>query len=196
VESDTTTDLLRRAGSGDNSAWTEIVSRYGRVVWASTYGFRFDHATREDVFQLAWLRLMDSLHSIDDPERLGGWLTTTTRRECLKLVKSRARTQPVGSFDDDHDQLAPHVDAAIVRAETIRDVARGFDELGVDCRELLRLCFADPRMSYSEISQTTGMPIGSIGPRRQRCLEKLASSPSVRRIIDELKGSSSQGGEA
>jgi RNA polymerase sigma factor (sigma-70 family) len=173
--------------SRDDDAFAEIRRRFNRLVWASSYGYGFDRHTREDVGQLVWLKLFQHLGTIRDPTRLAGWLATTTRRECLRLIRARARAAIDGSFDEDDDvfadRAAPEVDASIIRVETVRLVAQALNELDGDCRRLLRLLTTEPVMSYEEIAATLQASPGSIGPWRQRCLRKLAMRPEIKRAL-------------
>ena len=173
--------------SRDDDAFAEIRRRFNRLVWASSYGYGFDRHTREDVGQLVWLKLFQHLGTIREPERLAGWLATTTRHECLRLVRARARANIVGSFDGDDevfvDRAAPELDASMIRDETVRLVATALNDLDAECRRLLRLLTTDPPMSYEQIASMLGASPGSIGPWRQRCLRKLAMRPEIRRAI-------------
>jgi RNA polymerase sigma factor (sigma-70 family) len=192
----TTTDLVQKAIAGDERAWAGIVNRYGNVVRAATYGFRFDDDTREEVAQLTWLKLLDHISTVREPEKLGGWLAITANRVCLEVVRGRARVQPRDDLESDRDSGAPELDTALIRDETIRDVAEALDRLDAPCRRLLRLLTADPPIPYKNIIEILDMPIGSIGPTRQRCLEKLARHPSIARLIDSSSSASDENGRA
>jgi RNA polymerase sigma factor (sigma-70 family) len=184
--------------SRDDDAFAELRRRFDRLVWASSYGYGFDRHTREDVGQLVWLKLFQHLATIRDPTRLAGWLATTTRRECLRLVRARARTSVVGSFDGDDavfaDRAAPELDASMIRDETVRLVAAALNDLDAECRRLLRLLTTDPPLSYEQIADTLHAAPGSIGPWRQRCLKKLAMRPEIRRAIGAAARPSQGGG--
>lgn len=177
----TTTELVALARSGDDLAWKAIVHRYRNVIWAATATFRFDRDTRDDVFQMTCLRLIDHIDAIREPERLAGWLAVTARRECLAIVRERARWNPQEDFDGDPAD-DPSVDVALIRDETVRTVAAALAELDERCQELLRLVVAQPPLGYETIAEMLGLPIGSIGPTRARCLEKLARRPAIARI--------------
>jgi len=173
--------------SRDDDAFAELRQRFNRLVWATSFGYGFDRATREDIGQLVWLKLFQHLGSIREPARLAGWLATTTRHECLRLVRARARASFVGSFDGDDeviaDRAAPELDASMIRDETVRLVATALNDLDADCRRLLRLLTADPPASYEQIAVMFDASPGSIGPWRQRCLKKLAMRPEIRQVI-------------
>jgi RNA polymerase sigma factor (sigma-70 family) len=184
----TTTELVVRARAGDDAAWRALIHRFRNVIWAATRTFRFDRTTRDDVFQMTCLRLVDHLGSVREPERLAGWLAVTARRECLAIVRDRMRLQPRAGFDD-VGSTEPGAEAIAIRDETVAAVAAALDELDEDCRELLRLLVVDPPLGYEAIATLIGRPIGSIGPTRARCLEKLSRRPSIASIKPPLVSS-------
>jgi RNA polymerase sigma factor (sigma-70 family) len=172
---------VRRAAVGNQDAWNEIVDRFAGMVWAIARSHRLDDATAADVSQATWLRLVEHLDSVQQPERLGAWLATTARRESLRVIRMAGRQVPTG---DDFTLLeAPRsdaVDAPIHRKgqdEVLRAVVAQ-----LPCRDqrLLGLLFADVPLSYKEIAEELEVPIGSIGPTRARCLER------VRRIAKRV----------
>lgn len=171
-------ELLRRAGAGDGSAWNDLVERFGQMVWSIARGFRLDDATAKDVSQTVWLKLVENLDKITDPERLPGWLATTARREALRVSKARDRDIPTDFEYDVPDDISPSLDELLIDDEENRSVVRAFATLDAVCQQLLRLMMIEPALSYEEISETTGRPIGSLGPTRARCLDKLKSAIS------------------
>ncbi len=175
------TALTNQAAAGDQAAWNEIVRRFESLVWSVTYGFRLPQAAREDVFQLTWLRLLDNIERIDTPERLAGWLATTARRECLAIVRSTARVTPVEDFDDLF--VEDSSDTRLLSDERLQAVHRGIRELGERCQLLLGLLAHDPPVEYVDIAEILGIALGSVGPTRQRCIDRLRSRPSVAKLI-------------
>lgn len=173
--------LLTAAANGDRAAWSALVDRFTPLVWATVRGHRLGDADAADVVQTTWLRLVEHLDRIQEPERLGAWLATTAKRESLRVIASGARTTP-------SDEFAELPDPARGPAETMlrrdRDalVRRGLDALGERCRLLLRMLAVDPAPSYEEISEMLDMPIGSIGPTRGRCLDRLRAELEQRGI--------------
>ncbi|MQA82468.1 MAG: sigma-70 family RNA polymerase sigma factor [Streptosporangiales bacterium] len=174
-------DLVRQARDGDRSAWDHLVDKYARLVWAVTRDFRLSDSDASDVAQTTWLRLLEHIDRID-PTRTAAWLTTTARRECLRVIALRKRM--LLTYDDAGMEAVagtdPGVDERLLTDEKVRDVREAMQALPDRWQELLRLSSADPPMSYAEISATLGMPIGSIGPIRGRCLAKLRALLAAR----------------
>jgi RNA polymerase sigma factor (sigma-70 family) len=167
-------DLVRLAGRGDQNAWNALVDRFASTVWAIARAHRLDEATAADVSQTTWLRLVEHLDRIEQPERIGAWLATTARRESLRVIRMAARQVPTG---EDFDLLQRPVDASpddrILTEERDTALAALVSQLPCRCRLILRLLSADTPLSYKELSEVLEMPIGSIGPTRGRCLEHL-----------------------
>jgi RNA polymerase sigma factor (sigma-70 family) len=166
-------DTVLAARAGDQAAWCRLVEEFGRLVYAVCRGFRLPSADAADVSQTVWLRLAENLDRIENPSRVGAWLATTTRRECLALLRARARFEPfdVCQLPIVDVSLGPEDDA--IRRESISEVAAAFAQISSRCRDLLRRLVCDPDQSYQQISEALQMPIGSIGPTRLRCLTKL-----------------------
>jgi RNA polymerase sigma factor (sigma-70 family) len=166
--------LVELAATGDQLAWEELVDRYTRLVWAVTRSFRLSDSDAADVSQTAWLRLLEHIDRIH-PERVGAWLVVTTRRECLRVLALRKRV--VLSYDDEaFESLAgdqPELDDGLLADELATDVRRALGTLPDRWQQLVGMLTADPPVPYAEISETLGLPIGSIGPMRGRCLAKL-----------------------
>jgi RNA polymerase sigma factor (sigma-70 family) len=184
----TTGDLVRDAASGDKSAWDELVERYSGLVWAVARGHRLAHADAADVFQTTWLRLVEHLARLREPEHLGGWLSSTARHEALRMLRLRRRELPEEDMAlgreavDPEGSWAADPEVALLAHEDRVALVAAFGRLPGRCQSLLRLLAADQPLSYSEVSSTLDMPIGSIGPTRGRCLEHL------RRLLAEQPG--------
>jgi RNA polymerase sigma factor (sigma-70 family) len=167
-------EWLAGAAAGDRSAWDSLVDRYNGLLWSIARSYRLGDHDAGDVVQTTWLRLLDNLDRIDDPERVAGWLATTARRECLHVLR-RTKREPVL---DVIELLTPAasdtaVDAGVLRAERDSLLWQVFDSLSDACRRLLRVLIADPAPSYADVAAALDMPVGSIGPTRQRCLAAL-----------------------
>ncbi len=166
-------DLLGRAADGDQAAWDALVERFGPLVWSVTRAVGLGRTDAADVFQTTWLRLVEHLGRVREPERLAGWLAVTARHEAYRMLRRAGRAVPT---DDERTFDAPVDDApdrALLVAERDREVWDAFRLVPARCQALLRLLVAEPPVSYQEIGELLDMPIGSIGPTRARCLDKL-----------------------
>jgi RNA polymerase sigma factor (sigma-70 family) len=185
VSEDTIAELLSKAAQNDRAAWHTLVDRYHRLVWSVIRGYRLDSAAAEDVFQTTWQRLMEHCDRIREPERLPGWLATTARNEALRVIRHQKRQIPSEFEFDVADPTAVSFDELLVDEETQRAALRAFAKLPEDAQQLLRLLCVDPPLDYQTIAEMVGRPIGSLGPTRQRILDKL------RKLMeDELEGRS------
>ena len=172
--------LVTRAAGDDQQAWDELIERYAPLVWAICSRYRLSNHDIEDVGQSVWLLLVAQLGKLREPAALPGWLATTTKRECLRVVTATRKSQQLGSAVDDApvaDERA--IDEEILIAERNAALRTACTELPPHGQRLLAMLFRDPPCSYSEISATLGIPIGSVGPQRARCLERLRQSPAL-----------------
>jgi RNA polymerase sigma factor (sigma-70 family) len=168
-----TTALLHAAADGDTAAWDALVERYNGLVWAVVRGYRLSPHDAADATQTTWLRLVEKLGDIRNPEGLGAWLATTARHECLRIQRIGQRHVLTDGFDLPDEDALSALDAGLLTRERDSALWRAFAKLGARCQALLRLLIADPPPSYDEISAALDMPVGSIGPTRGRCLERL-----------------------
>lgn len=183
VEGTSTTDLVDRARQGDQSAWDGLVDRYTRLVWHVVLGFpKLDESAKADAHQTTWLRLAEELDRIREPERLGSWLATTARRECIRLVERQGREVPIFAIDGEPN--TDHLDRHLLDSERDAELWRAFRELDVGSQRLLRLLLADPPFTYDEIAAILDMKRGSIGPTRRRCLDALRAKLSLAQLDD------------
>lgn len=168
-------DLVKSASAGDQSAWDALVGRYGSRVWAVARAHRLSTADAEDVFQVTFLRLVTHIGTIRDPSRVGAWLATTARHECLRILRRAGRSVPSGDDPvlDAADPLMPPIDRKLLADERQVALWQALSRLSASCQRLLRVLMADPEPTYEEVSQALDMPIGSIGPTRGRCLKHL-----------------------
>jgi RNA polymerase sigma factor (sigma-70 family) len=166
---------LAAAADGDQLAWTSIVSTYSGLIWTVARAYRLSSADSADVFQGTWLRLVEHLGDIRDAGRLGGWLATTARREALQLLRRTGRDMPVDDMSTVSEAAngVPTADEELLRTEDQRTLWSAFGQLPDNCQRLLRLLFAEPPALYADISTGLGIPLGSIGPTRSRCLASL-----------------------
>ncbi len=169
----TVTELVEAAAAGDRRAWNEIVVRYGDLVRATVAGFRLQHADAADAIQNTWLRAVERIGTVRDPERLGGWLATTAARECLAVLRRSRRELPVDTFADQVAWVGAGPEARILRDERDRAMDAAVAQLPTRRRQLVDAIFRSPDADYAAVSQLTGMPVGSIGPTRGRALVEL-----------------------
>jgi len=174
--------LVGAAAVGDEAAWTALVDRFSPLVYAIVRGFRLGTADAEDVNQTVWLRLVEHLGRLREPERVGAWLAATTRNECLRALRLAGRQVPAEdeAVFDRADPSEP-IDRALLLGERDAALWRAFESLPERCRQLLRVVIADPAPSYDEVAAAVGLSVGSIGPTRTRCLKQL-------RMFAELEG--------
>jgi len=166
--------LVRRAMMGDELAWEALVDRFATLVWSIARGHALDPADAADVSQTTWLRLAEGLSSLREPERLGAWLATTARRESLRVLRRQQRHLPVETcIEWPCGDATVSPDQPLIEEERDAALWRAFDALSGPCKALLRALLADPPPSYAELSTAFDMPIGSIGPTRARCLDRL-----------------------
>lgn len=165
------TRLVEGARSGDAQAWRDLVAMHHRLVWWALASFRFDRGTAEDVYQTVWCRLAEQLDRIRDPEALASWLVTTTRNEAIRRQRRADRERP--SLIEDSVSLGMEPDEQVEVSDEHRRVREAFGQLDENCRVLLGLLMMQPELSYEEVCEQWGRPIGSIGPTRARCLERL-----------------------
>lgn len=168
------TMLISAAGAGEHSAWDQLVDRFAPLVWAVARAHGLDARDAADVSQTVWLRTVESLGRIREPEAFAGWLRVTTRHECLRARRRGAREQAALDWAALTDLAGEsHADAGALRSEQTQVVADALDRLSDKCRSLLRVFAFSPDAGYTEIAAALGMPVGSIGPTRARCLGHL-----------------------
>jgi RNA polymerase sigma factor (sigma-70 family) len=168
--------LVERARGGDQDAWDRIVERYAPLVWSGCRRYDLFGADADDVGANVWLRLVEHLGSIREPAALPGWLATTTRNECLQLLRDKQRQVPVAAEDLADPGAAGSEDWLLTQERHVA-LRTAFAALSARCNALLSMLFAEPPTPYAEISGRLGIPVGSIGPTRLRCLDALRAHP-------------------
>jgi RNA polymerase sigma factor (sigma-70 family) len=182
--------LVPAAREGDQHAWDAIVDRFLPLVSAIVRRHRLSEADGDDVSQTVWLRLVEHLGDLREADALPGWIRTTTRNECLRLLAARGRVRPVDP-QDDRGLDAVELDVAdeeLLAAERRQLLREALAELPAARRELLVLLLTDPPVGYEEISRLLGMPVGSIGPTRARALEQLRRTRALQGLGPDLVG--------
>lgn len=178
-------DLVTSARNGDKQAWDGLVERYAPLIWSICRRYRLGAADAEDVGQAVWMYLVEHLDNLRDADALPGWLATATRRECCRVLRATCKL-PVGgvvleNMPDDQTAAAGH---ELLVAERNAALREAFARLSPAGQRLLAMLITDPPLPYTEISDRLGIPIGSIGPSRRRCLERLRRDPAIAGLID------------
>jgi RNA polymerase sigma factor (sigma-70 family) len=175
------TVLVHRAAEGDPTAWNAIVDEFSGLLWSVVRGFRLNEAQSADAVQTTWLRLVEHIADLREPEHVAGWLKTTAHRVCLQVIRQGGREQ-LTDWEEDRGPVSgvryegPDEDgpeAAAMRQEQQVLVRRALAELPDRHRQLMELLVASPPISYQDISARLGMPVGSIGPTRARILTRM-----------------------
>lgn len=167
--------LVRAAASGDERAWDRLVDRYVALLWHIALRHGLSEWDAADVVQTTWLRLFENIEDVREPARVASWLSTTAQRESLRHL---AHHQKVITSDDDstfdsQDRLQAPLDEALLAKEQAATAQAAVATLPLAWRSLLELMTQDPPPSYEAISAELGVPIGSIGPTRGRCVRRL-----------------------
>jgi RNA polymerase sigma factor (sigma-70 family) len=167
--------LVRLAAEGDLQAWERLVDQFAKLIWAITGEFKLVESDAADVAQTTWLRLLEHIDRIEYPARVGSWLATTARHECLRCVAAKKR---VVLSHDDLDlkgaiAIEPEIDERLLADERTQTVREALGSLPMRWQRLLEMLMADPPVPYADISDELGLPVGSIGPTRGRCLAQL-----------------------
>ncbi|MGH3972132.1 MAG: RNA polymerase sigma factor [Pseudonocardiaceae bacterium] len=167
-------DLLSRASDGDPVAWEELLRRYGELVSMTVRSFQLQDADALDAVQMTWLRLAENVHRVQFPDRLGGWLATTARRECLRILR-RAHSAP-NLCHPAPDTVADHAmgpEQRVIDADARQTLWKIVAELSPRHRGVLRALFTDHPLPYAEFARAADIPPGGIGPTRARALRQL-----------------------
>jgi RNA polymerase sigma factor (sigma-70 family) len=184
-------DLVIRARNGDKLAWDALVERYSPLIWCICRRHRLGAADAEEVSQSVWLHLVNELANVRDPGALPGGLATTTRRECLRILHAARGPLTAGSgldadlLPDDH---AGTTEQEVLAAERHIALCEALTHLPPGCRQLIALLIEDPPVPYTEISARLGIRVGSIGPSRGRCLDRLRRYPAIAALINASLG--------
>jgi RNA polymerase sigma factor (sigma-70 family) len=187
------TDLVACARRGDMQAWDALVERYAPLISSICRKHRLGQADAEDVSQSVWLCLVAHLDKIREPAALPGWLAVTTRRECARAARE-ARGPHAASYALDAesmpDEQAEVAEQALLAAERHAALREAFAALPPAFQRLVTVLTEDPPAPYAEVSARLGIPVGSIGPTRSRCLDRMRRHPAVAALIDAEPGPS------
>ncbi len=182
-------DVIEAAVAGNQRAWATLYGRFAPLVSTICRRYRLAPSDVEDVSQVVWMRLVQNLGRLREPRALPGWIVSTAKHEALRVLEVRRRTEPADPMIDsrfDARQAAAggaEVDEHLHRREQRRAVHNGLRQLPPHHQELLMMLTADPQIPYQEISRRLGIPTGSIGPTRARCLRKLRDTSQVQALL-------------
>ncbi len=167
-------ELVRAARGGDGRAWDRLHARFNPMLRRIAYTYRLSPSDVDDAVQATWVHLLNHIDRLRDPSAVGGWLVTTTRRECLRILQ-----RPLREHVTDDPRLGDSIDVCadpardLLEAERRAVLTRALDTLPDRQRELMLLLLTEPTIDYHTVSTTLGMPRGSIGPIRQRSIARL-----------------------
>ena len=164
---------VRDAAAGDAAAWDQLMDSYGRLIWSITRDYRLSDSDASDVVQTTWLRLVEHIGRLEHPERVGAWLATTARNECLRCISARKRIVFLGEEHGLEAMAASDqpADETVLAAERARTVREALKLLPHRWQRLMELIMAE--QPYAVIADRLSVPVGSIGPTRRRCLDRL-----------------------
>ena len=184
-------DLVSRARNGDQQAWDALVERYAPLIWSICRKYRLRDTDAEDASQSVWLHLVSHLDSVRDPAALPGWLATTTQRECIRILRAAQRSPGVGDLPDIENipgKEARTVEQELLVAERHAALREAFMDLPPAGQRLIAMLAIDPPLPYAEIAARLGIRVGSIGPTRARCLDRLRRHPAIIALISADTG--------
>lgn len=176
-DSDPVPGWVKAAAAGDQRAWDLLVDRFAGLVWAICREHRLSDSDAADTVQLTWLRLLENLGRIRDPQRLAGWLATTCRRQCLAVLRQSKTTVPTTA--DSLDLVmggSGAADQAVLATEQRAILWQAFTRLTDWCQQILRALILDAEdgpPSYQLVAAQLQTPVGGLGPTRARCLSQL-----------------------
>jgi RNA polymerase sigma factor (sigma-70 family) len=170
--------LVRRAAAGDDDAWTSLVQAFTPRLRAVARSHRLGAHDVDDVVQTTWLELLKYIGRLREPAKLCGWLHSTARHESLRTATAARRDAPLDEVFEE-PSIAPEGDERLEAAERKAALAVALRTLPTHHRSLVQMLFADREPSYTDIAAELGIPVGSIGPTRARCLERLRHQPCL-----------------
>lgn len=170
--------LTREAAAGGEDAWRALVGLLDPMLHSIARGYRLCEADADDVVQITWGRALLHLDRLDDPGAVAGWLAVTARREAMRTLQRGVRELPAAEMPEPASD-APAPEQETIERERCAELRAAIARLSGRQRELLTLLVDRPELSYEEVSQTIGMPVGSIGPTRERAFERLRADTAL-----------------
>ena len=175
--------LVEAARDGDQAAWQALLERYDGTISVVCRAHRLSPADTAEVRQTTWLRAVERLARLRDPERINSWLATVARHECLRLLRLAGRVEPYGDRDVlPHSDVTEGPEAQVLASERDEAVRAAVSRLPERDRALITLLYGDHALGYADIGRTLRMPVGSIGPTHRRALDRLRRQGPVARL--------------
>jgi RNA polymerase sigma factor (sigma-70 family) len=178
------TMLVTSAIDGDEEAWNELFAKFNPLLRAISRTFRLNDEQRADAAQNTWMLLVVNIRTVRDPEKVGAWLSVTMRRQCIRIASARRREELRGEWHADELSTTEGPEDHILRAEKHAELWEAIDRLPARQRQLLQVLSMTPKPSYQTVSAMLEMPLGSIGPTRERALRRLARLLTEPNVID------------
>jgi RNA polymerase sigma factor (sigma-70 family) len=177
---ETLAELLHTARTGDDRAWERLHERFAPMLRGIARSYRLSASDVDDVVQTTWLQLFNHIDRLRQPAAVAGWLATTARRECLRLLQAplRERLSDDPDLGEGSDLADPETE--LMSSELRVALGRALASLPERHRRLMTMLVAQPAMPYQELSTALSMPVGSIGPIRARSLVRLRRDPQLR----------------
>lgn len=173
LDRQTVAELVVAAQAGDNRSWEELVKRYRGMVEGVASSLRLQETDVDDVAQNTWLRAVEQLRSLREPERFGGWLKMIAYREGLALPARARREYLDATVAEQVVEPSPGPEAQAVAAEMRRAVRAAVATLSERRQKIVEALFYRPRVDYALAAEVAGVPVGSVGPSRARALVTL-----------------------
>jgi RNA polymerase sigma factor (sigma-70 family) len=174
-------ELLRRCRAGDEDAWEQVMEKYQRLIYSIPLNFGLGSDDAADIFQQTFISLIEHLERLRPDSNLGAWLATVARRHALHRLRKRKRERlgTDGDIGESEEYQASTTADASLHFEQVQIIDEGLNQIGRRCRDLLLALYFDSRQpSYEEIAERLNIALGSIGPTRGRCLERLREALS------------------
>ncbi len=187
-------EVMRKAAKGDDRAWSELFNRFGSMVLRVAQRMGLNAADAADVQQATWMQFMKHADQVRDPECIGAWLATTARRQSQRVAMAAARQtlspDPAADYATTGNS-SDDVEATVIRQQFDAPLQKALERLPESYRRLLQLLTSDSCPSYEEAARTLNLPVGSIGPMRQRGLQMLRRDPELKECQAGTVGKSS-----
>jgi RNA polymerase sigma factor (sigma-70 family) len=176
--------IVRAAVRGDERAWERLTEEFTPMIRGIARRHRLASFDQDDVVQRTWMALVRHIDHLQQPSSIGGWLATTARNESVRVIRQRAREIPCEDVTE--RQPAQDQDVHLMLEEERRDAVRTVAaSVSPHQRALLAVLSVEPALSYEEVSERLGIPVGSIGPTRQRVIARMRKDPRIAQLLDE-----------